>query len=190
MKKILLGIGIGITLVGLSVWVQPQNLLSALILDARPENVILNTNAGTIKIKLFYDEAPEIADNFYKLARSGKYDSTIFHRVIKGFVIQGGDYENANGTGGEAFKGGFLEDEISNSLSHVRGAVSMANKGPDTNGSQFFIVHEDAPFLDGKHSIFGQVISNMSVIDKISRMPTDANDKPLEAVVIRSVSFE
>ncbi len=190
MKKFLLGLGIGIVLVGLSLWVKPQALFSALIFDTKPASVTLHTNMGDIEIKLFYDEAPEIAKNFYKLAEAGRYNSTIFHRVIKGFVIQGGDYENANGTGGEAFEGGLIEDEISDVLSHVRGAVSMANKGPDTNGSQFFIVHEDAPFLDGKHSIFGQVISNMAVIDSISRVATDANDKPVDPVLIRSVSFE
>ncbi len=190
MKKIFFGIGIGIVVTGLTFFVNPKALMTSLIGSSKPEIVTLHTNVGNIKIKLFRDEAPKIADNFYQLAKSGKYDETIFHRVIKGFVIQGGDYENADGTGGEAFGGGMLSDEISQNLSHVRGAVSMANRGPDTNGSQFFIVHEDAPFLDGKHSIFGQVISNMSVIDRVSRVHTDLMDRPIEPVVIQSVSFD
>lgn len=190
MKKVFLGIGIGITLIGISFWVNPRLLSTSLISAPAPSTVTLHTNMGDIKIKLFRDEAPEIADNFYKLATAGKYDKTIFHRVIKGFVLQGGDYENSDGTGGEAFDGGFLPDEISETLSHVRGAVSMANRGPDTNGSQFFIVHKDAQFLDGRHSIFGQIISNMSIIDRIARVKTNLSDRPIEPVVIRSISVE
>ncbi len=190
MKKIFLGIGIGAVLIGLSFWVQPTLLSTALISAPKPSTVTLHTNMGDIKIKLFRDEAPNITENFYQLAQAGKYDKTIFHRVIKGFVLQAGDYENSDGTGGEAFDGGFLPDEISETLSHVRGAVSMANRGPDTNGSQFFIVHEDAQFLDGRHSVFGQVISNMSVIDRITRVKTDLTDRPIEPVVIQSISAE
>ena len=190
MKKIFFGIGIGIVLTGLTFLVNQKELMISLIRPSRPGIVTLQTNVGNIKIKLFRNEAPKIADNFYQLARNGTYNGTIFHRVIKGFMIQGGDYENADGTGGEAFDGGMLADEISQDLSHVRGAVSMANRGPDTNGSQFFIVQKDSSFLDGKHSIFGQVISNMSVIDRISRVHTDLMDRPIEPVVIQSVSFD
>lgn len=190
MKKIFLGIGIGVALVGLSFLINPELLSASLLSTPKANTVTLHTNMGNIKIKLFRDEAPKMAENFYQLAASGKYDKTVFHRVIKGFVIQGGDYENADGTGGEAFDGGFLADEISENVSHVRGAVSMANRGPKTNGSQFFIVHEDAQFLDGKHTIFGQIISNMSVIDRMARVRTDLTDRPIEPIVIESVSFE
>jgi len=190
MKKVFFGIGIGIVVAGLAFFSRPDMLLSSLIQKKLPQTVSLHTNLGDIKIKLFYDEAPHVAENFYRIAKGEKYDGTIFHRIIKGFVLQGGDYENSDGTGGEAFEGGFLPDEISETLSHVRGAVSMANRGPGTNGSQFFIVHKDAQFLDGRHTIFGQVISNMSVIDRLARIHTDLTDRPIEPVVIESVSFE
>ncbi len=190
MKKVLIGIGIGAMAVGLAFFVNPEMLQASLFSDKQPEIITLQTNMGAIKIKLFQEEAAQMTKNFYQIAKSGKYDNTVFHRVIKGFVLQGGDYENADGTGGEAFNGGFLPDEISENLSHVRGAVSMANRGPNTNGSQFFIVHEDAPFLDGRHTIFGQVISNMSIIDRISRVRTDLTDRPIEPVVIKSISFK
>ena len=190
MKKILLGIGIGIIVAGLAFFIRPDMLFTSLIQEELPQTVSLHTNLGDIKIKLFYDEAPRIAENFYRLAKNEKYNDTVFHRIIKGFILQGGDYENADGTGGESFEGGFLPDEISETLSHVRGAVSMANRGPDTNGSQFFIVHQDAQFLDGRHTVFGQVVSNMSVIDRLSRIHTDLTDHPIEPVVIQSVSFE
>jgi peptidyl-prolyl cis-trans isomerase B (cyclophilin B) len=190
MKKVFLGIGIGIALAGISFFVRPDMLFTSLILSPPPQTVTLRTNVGDIKIKLFREEAPQAAENFYQLAKAGKYDKTVFHRIIKGFIIQGGDYENADGTGGEAFGGGFLPDEISENVSHVRGAVSMANRGPNTNGSQFFIVHEDAQFLDGRHTIFGQVISNMSIIDRIARVKTDLTDRPIEPIVIESASFE
>ncbi len=190
MKKIFLGIGIGLALSGISFFVKPEMLFTSLILGSKPQLVTLHTTAGDIKIKLFREEAPLATENFYQLAKAGKYDKIIFHRIIKGFILQGGDYENADGTGGEAFDGGFLPDEISENISHVRGAVSMANRGPDTNGSQFFIVHEDAQFLDGRHTIFGQVISNMSIIDRIARVKTDLTDRPIEPIIIESASFE
>ena len=190
MKKILIGIGVGIVLAGVAFFVRPDLLLTSLIREPLPQTVSLHTNVGDIKIKLFYDEAPAIAENFYRLAESKKYDNTVFHRIIKGFILQGGDYENADGTGGSSFEGGFLPDEISENLSHVRGAVSMANRGPNTNGSQFFIVHKDAQFLDGRHAIFGQVVSNMSIIDRMARVRTDLADRPIEPIVIESVSFK
>jgi cyclophilin family peptidyl-prolyl cis-trans isomerase len=150
----------------------------------------LKTNYGDIKIKLNYEAAPTIAENFATLAQAGKYDNTIFHRVIEGFMIQGGDYENHNGTGGQSSTGEYLKDEFSPDLSHTRGAVSMANKGPNTNGSQFFIVHEDATFLDGRHSIFGTVVEGMDTVDKIATAETDLKDAPLERVIIESVIMD
>ncbi|MDH3324309.1 MAG: peptidylprolyl isomerase [Candidatus Peregrinibacteria bacterium] len=166
-----------------------KNLL-ANVLEQKAETVTLKTNLGEIKIKLHHDEAPVLAGNFEKLATSGKYDKTIFHRVIEGFMIQGGDYENSDGTGGASWQGGDLADEFSSNLSHVRGAVSMANRGPNTNGSQFFIVQKDAKFLDGRHSIFGQVVLGMDIVDRIAKSKTDLNDRPLERIEIMEVFLD
>ncbi len=165
------------------------NMFASLV-DKKEEMVTLETNYGDIKIKLFHDKAPNMANNFQKLAEQGKYDDTVFHRVIDGFMIQGGDYENGDGTGGESWQGGVLKDEFGEGLSNVRGMVSMANYGRNTNGSQFFILQEDAKYLDGRHSVFGEVVEGMDVVDKISKVRTDLNDKPLGAVEIRGVSFE
>ncbi|MCF7917447.1 peptidylprolyl isomerase [Candidatus Gracilibacteria bacterium] len=164
--------------------------LTASILEIPESTVTLQTNLGDIEIKLLREEAPSISNNFLSLAKNGFYKDTIFHRVINGFMIQGGDFENSNGTGGTAYGGSLLDDEFSPKLSHVRGAVSMANRGPNTNGSQFFIVQEDAPFLDGKHSIFGQVVSGMNVVDKIANVKTDLNDTPLERITVKNVIIE
>ncbi len=163
------------------------NLFTSLFSTTMPETVILQTNHGNIEIKLLAEEAPGLVKNFVKLAEDQKYDNSIFHRVIEGFMIQGGDYENSNGTGGNSWKGEYLADEFSENLSHVRGAVSMANKGPDTNGSQFFIVQKDSTFLDGRHSVFGQVTKGMNVVDKIAVEKTDLNDVPLKKVVLEKV---
>lgn len=155
-----------------------------------PDVVTLQTNLGDITIKLLPEEAPKLVQNFTELAQQNKYDGTIFHRVIDGFMIQGGDFENGDGTGGTSYVGELLEDEFSQNLSHVRGVVSMANRGPNTNGSQFFIVQQDAPFLDGRHSIFGQVIEGMDTVDKIARVKTGPNDAPIEDVTIFDVVFD
>ncbi len=152
--------------------------------------VTLQTNFGDIKIKVYRRRAPGISKNFITLAETGKYDGVVFHRVIDGFMIQGGDFENGNGTGGSSAKGGYIKDEFAKGLSHVRGSVSMANKGPNTNGSQFFIVQQDSPFLDGRHSIFGQVLDGMDVVDRISKTKTDLSDRPLEDVIIEGVAIE
>lgn len=154
------------------------------------EVVTLDTNQGSIKIKLYREAVPNISKNFVALSKRGKYDETIFHRVINGFMIQGGDFENYNGTGGTSYLGTYLKDEFSGKYSHVRGAVSMANKGPDTNGSQFFIVQKDATFLDGRHSVFGEVIEGMDIVDKIAGLVTDEQDNPLERVVIKGVEVK
>src|SRR5437588_9018562 len=137
-------------------------------------NATLHTNHGAIAIELFDDDAPKTVDNFLKLARDGFYDGVIFHRVIPDFMIQGGD-PTGTGTGGPGYQ---FEDEF-NDHKIVRGAVAMANAGPNTNGSQFFIVTTDAaPWLDGKHTVFGRVTTGMDVVDKIEQAPTDARDKP------------
>jgi cyclophilin family peptidyl-prolyl cis-trans isomerase len=144
----------------------------------------LQTNHGTIELELHPGEAPKTAENFVKLARDGFYDGVIFHRVIPDFMIQGGD-PTGTGSGGPGYS---FEDEF-NEHKVERGALAMANAGPNTNGSQFFIVTtEAAPWLDGKHTVFGRVTNGMDVVDKISEVERDAGDKPLNEVVIESVS--
>jgi peptidyl-prolyl cis-trans isomerase B (cyclophilin B) len=146
-------------------------------------NATLTTNHGAIELELFPEDAPKTVNNFVKLARDGFYNGVVFHRVIPDFMIQGGD-PTGTGTGGPGYS---FEDEF-NQHEVVRGALAMANAGPNTNGSQFFIVTtEAAPWLDGKHTVFGRVTSGMDVVDAISELPTDARDKPREDVVIESV---
>ena len=191
MKKQIFFFGVGLLLFGgLLISSDMGTSLFTSLVDIQYETVTLQTNKGDIVIKPLYDEAPTIAKNFVNLAREKKYDGVPFHRVIDGFMIQGGDYENMNGTGGAAYGGGYLADEFSGNLSHVRGAVSMANKGPNTNGSQFFIVQQDASFLDGRHALFGQVIEGMDVVDAIAKTETDLNDAPLTPIVIQKVVLE
>ena len=143
----------------------------------------LHTNHGAIEVELFDDDAPVTVGNFRKLAADGFYDGVIFHRVIKDFMIQGGD-PNGTGTGGPGYT---FEDEF-NQHKVVRGALAMANAGPNTNGSQFFIVTTGAaPWLDGKHTVFGQVTSGMDVVDTIEGQSTDGRDRPREDVVMERV---
>lgn len=186
MKKKLF-IAIGIIVLGVILYFSNVGTYLQTSLIPVPETVTLQTNLGDITIKLLPEEAPTMARNFVELSKDDKYDGTIFHRVIEGFMIQGGDWENANGTGGNSYIGELLEDEFSQNLSHVRGVVSMANRGPDTNGSQFFIVQQDASFLDGRHSIFGQVIEGMETVDRIAGVTTGPNDAPIERVTILDV---
>jgi peptidyl-prolyl cis-trans isomerase B (cyclophilin B) len=177
--------------------------------------VEMQTSMGTIKIKLFPEYAPKAVENFVKHSEEGYYNGLIFHRVIKDFMIQGGD-PNGNGTGGESIYGKPFEDEFSNHLFNIRGALSMANAGANTNGSQFFIVQNpkvdpsmkaqmekagypkeiiDAyvknggtPWLDHRHTVFGQVVEGMDIVDKIARTPVDAQDKPKEDVIIQKIN--
>ncbi|RLQ96872.1 peptidylprolyl isomerase [Falsibacillus albus] len=178
------------------------------------KEVEIDTSMGNIKIKLFPDEAPKAVENFIKHSEDGYYDGVIFHRVIKDFMIQGGD-PSGNGTGGESIYGKPFKNEISKKLFNLRGALAMANSGPDTNGSQFFIVQnssldpqlksqmEDkgfpkeiikayeerggAPWLDGQYTVFGQVVEGMDVVDKIAGVETGANDKPVKDVTIKKI---
>jgi peptidyl-prolyl cis-trans isomerase B (cyclophilin B) len=148
-------------------------------------NATMHTNRGAIVVELFDTDAPKTVANFVKLADDGFYDGVIFHRVIPDFMIQGGD-PTGTGTGGPGYT---FEDEI-NEHRVARGALAMANAGPDTNGSQFFVVTtEAAPWLDGKHTVFGQVTEGMDVVDAISAVETDANDKPREPVTIERVEL-
>ena len=181
---------------------------------------IMHTNMGDIKIKLFVEEVPRTTKNFIELAKKDYYNGIIFHRVIKDFMIQGGD-PTGTGMGGESIYGEKFEDEFSVKLHNVRGALSMANAGPNTNGSQFFIVQTSSvpdgmveqmeqltdrgfpaetiedykalggtPWLDFKHSVFGQVYEGMDVVDAIADVRCGAGDRPLHDVVIESIDIE
>ena len=166
----------------------------ALNQTAKPEKgeqiVVMETSKGTLKIRLFPTQAPKTVENFVGLAKKGYYNGLIFHRVIPDFMIQGGD-PTGTGRGGKSLWGGQFEDEFSPNLKNIRGALSMANAGPDTNGSQFFIVQAEAtPWLDGHHTVFGQVFEGMDVVDKIANVERDENDKPLEKVEMKKVSVE
>ncbi|MGD6968149.1 peptidylprolyl isomerase [Rossellomorea vietnamensis] len=174
------------------------------------------TNMGDITIKLFPEQAPKAVENFMTHSKEGYYEGVIFHRVISDFMIQGGDPQGT-GTGGESIWGEPFEDEFSKELLNIRGALSMANAGPGTNGSQFFIVQNSSvdpsleqqmvqagfgkkaietymerggtPHLDNKHTVFGQVIEGMDVVDEIAAVETGANDKPAEDVVIEKIEI-
>ena len=176
----------------------------------------IKTNHGDIKIQLFPEQAPMTVENFVRLAQKGYYDKTIFHRVINDFMIQGGD-PKGNGTGGTSIWNHLFEDEFSRGLFNLRGALSMANSGPNTNGSQFSIVQNKnmpkryikqmepagypkeiihaykqggTPWLDGRHTVFGQVIDGMDVVDEIAKVKKDKMDKPLEDVVIITIDID
>ena len=177
----------------------------------------IKTNQGEIKVQLFPKQAPKTVENFTKLAEKGYYDGVIFHRVIPDFMIQGGD-PTGTGRGGESIYGRAFEDEFSTELFNFNGALSMANAGPNTNGSQFFIVsatrvpknmldemktvgypqevidnykeNGGTPWLDHRHTVFGQVISGMDVVQKISKVARDQMDKPKDDVVMEKVTVE
>lgn len=175
----------------------------------------MTTNHGEIKFKLFEDLAPKAVKNFCELAKQGYYDGVIFHRVINDFMIQGGD-PTGTGRGGQSIWDAAFEDEFSNQLFNLRGALSMANAGPNTNGSQFFIVQNKhlpqdmvnqmkqagypneiveayqkggTPWLDHRHTVFGHVIAGMDVVDEIASVKTQLADKPVEDVVIEKITF-
>jgi peptidyl-prolyl cis-trans isomerase B (cyclophilin B) len=145
----------------------------------------LHTSEGAIELELYPDDAPKTVENFEKLSRDGFYEGVIFHRVIPDFMIQGGD-PTGTGTGGPGYE---FEDEV-NEHRVERGALAMANAGPNTNGSQFFIVTAEAtPWLDGKHTVFGRVTSGMDVVDRISEAERDANDRPRQPMTIDRVEL-
>src|SRR5579871_3317118 len=148
-------------------------------------NATMLTNHGTIEIELFDDDAPKTVQNFTKLAGDGFYDGVIFHRVIEDFMIQGGD-PTGTGSGGP----GYQFDDEQNDRGVERGVLAMANAGPNTNGSQFFIVTADAcPWLNGKHTVFGRVTSGMDVVDAISKLDTGPGDRPRDDVRIEGVTL-
>ncbi|ETA73996.1 MAG: peptidylprolyl isomerase [Ligilactobacillus sp.] len=176
----------------------------------------IKTNYGMITVQLFAEQAPKTVENFVELAKQGYYDGVIFHRIIKDFMIQGGD-PTGTGMGGQSIWGAPFEDEFSNELFNLRGALSMANAGPGTNGSQFFIVQNEnfpadmvgqmqaagypeeivtaykqggTPWLDHRHTVFGQVVVGMDVVDKIAKVETGMQDKPVEDVVIEGITIK
>ena len=147
---------------------------------------VFETNHGTFEIELFEDKAPITVKNFIDLAEKGFYDGLIFHRVIDGFMIQGGD-PNGMGTGGPGYT---IPDEFHKDLKHdSEGVLSMANAGPNTGGSQFFITLAATPWLDGHHSVFGKVVKGMDVVREIGKVDTDFQDKPLAKVVMEKVTI-
>lgn len=183
--------------------------------DVKAVQATIKTNQGDIKLQLFPDQAPKTVKNFVELAKQGYYKGVIFHRVIPDFMIQGGD-PTGNGAGGESIYGQAFEDEFSEELFNFKGALSMANAGPNTNGSQFFIVTNEnvpadmvgqmkaagypdeviaryqeggTPWLDFHHTVFGQVIEGMDVAQKISQVKRDFRDRPEEDVVIEDVEI-
>ncbi|KAA8908669.1 putative peptidyl-prolyl cis-trans isomerase ppi1 [Sphaerosporella brunnea] len=149
-----------------------------------PTLVTLDTSMGSITLELYTDHAPRTCKNFLTLAQRGYYNGCLFHRIIPDFMIQGGD-PTGTGRGGSSIYGGKFDDEIHPSLKHTgAGVLSMANSGPNTNGSQFFITLAPTPWLDKKHTIFGRVHSGMRVVQRMGLVKTDRNDKPVDDVKI------
>jgi len=161
------------------------NNMSSTSQETTGKVVVLNTNQGIIEIEL-YKDMPITAGNFEKLVKEGFYDGVIFHRVIDGFMIQGGD-PTGTGMSGPGYN---IKDEFSANNTNIRGTISMANAGPNTGGSQFFINQADNTFLDGKHPVFGKVIKGMDVVDKIAGLAKDQQDRPFDKVIIKSAKIK
>jgi peptidyl-prolyl cis-trans isomerase A (cyclophilin A) len=157
------------------------------VISLKNRKAIFNTTKGTFKIELFEDKAPITTENFIKLTNEGFYNGLIFHRVIPNFMIQGGCPEGT-GRGGPGYT---IKDEFHSELKHNdKGILSMANAGPNTGGSQFFIIVAPTPWLDGHHSVFGKVIDGIEVIDAISKVDRDRRDKPLQNIVINKIDIQ
>jgi len=152
-------------------------------------NIVMETNRGVIELRLFPDIAPKACENFIVHCKQGYYDNVIFHRVIKGFMIQGGD-PTGTGRGGESIWGGPFRDECSSSVTFNRkGLLAMANSGRNTNGSQFFITCDKTPWLNGRHTIFGEVIKGYDVVQAIENTPTGAQNRPVTEVKILRTTY-
>ena len=165
---------------------QEMNLQNPEI-SADADIVKMSTSMGDIYIRFFEDEAPKTVENFVGLAKKGYYDGIIFHRIIDGFMIQGGD-PTGTGMGGESLWGGKFKDEFSGKVSNIPYSLSMANSGPGTNGSQFFINTASNTFLDGQYSVFGEVILGRDIVDKIIKVKTGAQDRPVKEVSMETVT--
>ncbi len=178
---------------------QTNNTEDEIVIKQAPIATIEMENGGVIKIELDYSAAPNTVKNFIALSNSGFYDGVIFHRVIEGFMIQGGD-PDGTGTGGPGYriKGEFSNNNVKNDIKHERGVISMARQGNpyfpastyNTAGSQFFIMHADAPSLDKDYAAFGHVVEGMDVVDEIATTETDGSDRPVENQTIRSIRVE
>lgn len=182
MKKFLGILTALLLIVGLSMAESPNKVLVSMKIK----------DMGTIKLELYPDKAPQTVANFVSLAKSGYYNGLIFHRVIKGFMIQGGD-PTGTGMGGPGYsiKGEFGANGFKNPISHKRGVISMARTNiPDSAGSQFFICHQDSEFLDNNYAAFGMVTEGMEIVDSIAETPTNDNDKPLNDIIIDSISID
>ena len=170
-----IGIGLSVGMMAAEVHAQPGRL-----------SATIETNKGTMVIELYSDQAPKTVENFLTLAKKGFYDGIIFHRIIPGFMIQTGD-PTGTGSGGPGYS---FKDEFSSTLRHdSSGVVSMANSGPNTNGSQFFITLAATPWLDGKHTIFGRITEGQDVVQQIAAVKRGAGDRPLEDVVMKRVTI-
>lgn len=153
------------------------------------ETLIMNTTQGSLTLRFFPDRAPKAVENFVTHARNGYYDGVQFHRIIKEFMIQGGD-PTASGRGGQSIWGKSFDDECHADLTFDRpGLLAMANAGPGTNGSQFFITTVKTPWLNGRHTIFGEITEGYEVVEKLEACPTDGGDRPLEPQSIQSFEF-
>ena len=149
----------------------------------------LRTSEGDIKVELFCEQVPRAVHNFLALCASGSYDNTLFHRNMRGFMLQGGD-PTGTGKGGESIWGGMFRDEFHENLTHSkRGIVSFANNGPDTNGSQFFITYGPQSHLNNKYTVFGQVIDGFEALDKIEVIPVGKKNRPLKDIVLESITI-
>ena len=166
--------------------IRPEKIVMQPEKRNKPRYVYLDIKSyGRIKIELYNDIVPKTAQNFRELCSSKKYVGIPFHRIIKGFMVQGGDITNKNGTGGMSIYGRNFPDENFILKHNEPGIISMANAGPNTNGSQFFITTKETPHLNDKHVVFGKVVSGMDVIYKIERIPVDHNDKPIHDILIQ-----
>ena len=176
-----------VLIAGILVVVAVIAIITSNLMVSKHTKVALETNQGRIVLELYTGELPITAGNFVKLVKEGFYDGIIFHRIINGFMIQGGD-PTGTGMGGPGYK---IKDEFTGTDldKNLRGTISMANAGPNTGGSQFFINLADNNFLDGKHPVFGKVIEGMDVVDSIAQVETDGDDRPLEEVKIISAKI-
>ncbi len=170
-----------------------QNL-NQVAMNCQAKTILIKTNLGDMRAEIYPDKVPETAKNFCYHIEKQNYDNNIFHRVIKDFMIQTGDFENHNGTGGYSYKGPgtTIAEEFHKDLSHQYGALSMAKTMfPSTTGSQFFIVHakEGTPWLDQQHSVFGQVVDGLDILEQIAEAETKAEDVPLQEIKIHSIQF-
>ncbi len=168
-----------------------MNLEQTKAAELGEEIAVIKTNYGDIKLRFFPEVAPKAVENFKTHAKDGYYDGVTFHRVMDDFMIQGGDPQGT-GRGGQSIWGASFEDEFHPDYRNIRGALSMANAGPNTNGSQFFIVQlkGGTPWLDGKHTVFGQVFEGMDVVDEIASVKVDGASKPLDPVIMETVKLE